>query len=137
MSHRSITFTVLASRFAVCRLGARDAVPDWARGAFVSITRTDEELSIICDELAVPADTRAERGWTCMKVLGPLPFEMVGLAAAITAPLAEAGVSVLIVGTFDTDYVLVKEELSAKAISALEAAGFTATHAAIDSYNRT
>ena len=123
MSHRPITFTILPNRFAVCRLGAGDAVPDWAVGAFVSITRTDEELSIICDEASVPDDVHAERGWTCLKVLGPLPFEMVGVAAAITAPLAAAGISVLIVGTFDTDYVLVKEELRAKAIAALEGAG--------------
>jgi hypothetical protein len=91
----------------------------------VSITRTDEELSIICDEGAVPRDVRAERGWRCMKVLGPLPFEMVGVAAAITAPLAQAGISVLIVGTFDTDYVLLKDEMRAKAVEALESAGFS------------
>lgn len=67
----------------------------------------------------MPDDVRAERGWSCMKVLGPIPFETVGVAAAITAPLAEAGISVLIVGTFDTDYVLVKEEELEKAIAAL------------------
>jgi uncharacterized protein len=125
MSPDAITFDVLPGRFAVCRLGARDAVPEWAQGPFVSITRTDEELSIICEESAVPRDVRAERGWTCMKVLGPLPFEMVGVAAAITAPLAQAGISVLIVGTFDTDYVLLKDEMRAKAIEALESAGFS------------
>ena len=120
----SLNLTTLPGRFAVCRLGADDAVPDWARGALVSITRTEDELSIICEESVVPEEVRAGRGWMCFKVLGPLPFEMVGVAAALTAPLAEAGVSVIVVGTFDTDYLLVKEEMSAKAIEAWEAAGF-------------
>ena len=120
----NINMTTLPGRFAVCRLGAGDAVPEWARGAMVSITRTEDELSIICDEAAVPAGVHAERGWVCFKVLGPLPFEMVGVAAALTTPLAEAGVSVIVVGTFDTDYVLVKEAMRAKAIAALEGAGF-------------
>lgn len=114
---------ILPGRFAVCRLGASDAVPEWAGGAFVSITRTEEELSIVCDEAAVPPEVRAERGWRCMKVLGPLSFELVGVAAALTAPLAEAGVSVIVVGTFDTDYLLVKEETRERAIAALERSG--------------
>ncbi|HEY2322223.1 MAG TPA: ACT domain-containing protein [Thermoanaerobaculia bacterium] len=134
MSDRALTLTLLPSRFAVCRLGAHDAVPEWAGGALVSITRTADELSVICDESAVPADVHAERGWVCFKVLGPLPFELVGVAAAITAPLAKGGISVLLVGTFDTDYVLVKDELRAKAIAALEGAG---SYVASDSYNRT
>ncbi|HEV8433407.1 MAG TPA: ACT domain-containing protein [Thermoanaerobaculia bacterium] len=120
----SLTLSFLPGRFAVCRLGAHDAVPDWAGGAFVSITRTEDELSIVCDESSVPDDVQAERGWTCLKVLGPLPFEMVGVAAALTAALAAASVSVIVVGTFDTDYLLVKEALRAKAIAALEGAGF-------------
>jgi len=123
----SLTLTFVPGRFAVCRLPAHEAIPDWARGAFVSITRTADELSIVCDESSVPGDLQAERGWTCMKVLGPLPFEMVGVAAALTAPLADAAISVIVVGTFDTDYLLVKEELRAKAIAALEAAGFSLT----------
>lgn len=124
MSHHALTLTNLPGRFAVCRLGAGDAVPDWARGAVVSITRTEEELSVICEEGAVPESVQTERGWVCFKVLGPLPFEMVGVAAALTAPLAAAGVSVIVVGTFDTDYLLVKNEMSAKAIAAWEGAGF-------------
>jgi len=112
---------IVPGRYAVCRLAADASVPAWAHGEFVSITRTSEELSVICAESGVPDEVRAERGWTCMKVLGPIPFETVGVAAAITAPLAEAGISVLIVATFDTDYVLVKEEKLEQALAALEA----------------
>ncbi|HEX3108881.1 MAG TPA: ACT domain-containing protein [Thermoanaerobaculia bacterium] len=119
----SLTLTILPGRYAVCRLPAHQAVPDWAGGAFVSITRTEDELSIVCDESTVPADVQAERGWMCLKVLGPLPFDMVGVAVALTAPLAEAAISVIVVGTFDTDYLLVKEELIARAVAALEGSG--------------
>jgi len=117
----SLTLATLPGRYAVCRLAADASVPAWAHGEFVAITRTSEELSVICAESGVPDHVRAERGWTCMKVLGPIPFETVGVAAAITAPLAEAGISVLIVATFDTDYVLVKEEKLEQALAALEA----------------
>jgi hypothetical protein len=124
-----MNISLLEGLFAVCRLPADAPIPDWARSAFVSITRTAEELSIICEEAAVPEEVRAERGWVCFKVLGPIPFETVGVAAAISSALADAGISVLIVGTFDTDYVLVKEEVRERAIQALG-------HAASDSYNR-
>jgi hypothetical protein len=115
-----INITALPGRFAVCRLATEDAVPDWARAAFVSVTRTAEELSVICDEEGVPDGVRAERGWVCFKVLGPIPFETIGVAAAISTALAEAGISVLLVATFDTDYVLVKDEVSARAIEVLQ-----------------
>ena len=82
------------------------------RGAFTSITRTPDELSIVCDEDAVPADIKAERGWRTLRIEGPIPFEMVGVAAALLSPLAEAGISIFLVSTFDTDYLLVKDECS-------------------------
>jgi hypothetical protein len=118
-----LNMTMLPGRFAVCHLGPDDAFPGWARGAFVSITRTAEELSIVCEEAAVPEGVRAEGGWVCLKVLGPIPFETVGVAAAISSALAKAGISVLIVGTFDTDYVLVKEEVRAKTMDVLADVG--------------
>jgi hypothetical protein len=120
VSVKSLKITTLPGRFAVCRLGPDDAVPGWARGAFVSITRTAEELSVICDEAAVPDSVRAERGWVCFQVLGPIPFETVGVAAAISTALADAGISVFMIATFDTDYVLVKHEASARAIEVLQ-----------------
>jgi hypothetical protein len=119
-----LVLTTLPGRFAVCLLESGAALPSWVGGSFVSITRTSEELSIICDEASVPADVRAERGWTCMQLLGPIAFETTGVAAAIATPLADAGISVLIVATFDTDYVLVREEAAYAARAALERAGF-------------
>ena len=115
--------TLLPGALAVCRLPADAAVPAWIEGSFTSVTRTPDELSIVCDERAVPGDVNAERGWTSMRVEGPIPFQTTGVAAALVSPLAGAGISVFLIATFDTDYLLVKESALAPAVAALRAAG--------------
>ena len=120
----SISLRLLAGRFAVCRLDPRDEIPSWATGEFVSFARTTEELSIVCSEDSVPDSIRSERGWRCLKLSGPIPFETTGIAASIASPLAEAGISLFLVSTFDTDYVLVKGAALANAIAALRASGW-------------
>ena len=120
-----MVLTVLPGTFAVCRLAADAAVPLWARGAFVSVTRTVEELSVLCEAAGVPPDVRSEGAWRALSVAGPLAFEEIGVLAGLAAPLAEAGVSIFVVSTFDTDYVLVKSARLAAARTALEAAGYT------------
>jgi uncharacterized protein len=118
-----LRMSVIEGRFAVCRLSPDAPAPSWSRGAFVSITRTADELSIVCDESAAPDNVRAERDWRALRVEGPIPFEMTGVAAAITTPLANAGISVFLVATFDTDYVLVKSDAFERAADALRASG--------------
>jgi hypothetical protein len=115
---------LLPGRFAICRLPAESAVPSWAAsGAFSSITRTPDELSVVCAEGQAPEETKCERGWRLLQVAGPLEFSITGALAAIASPLAVAGVSIFAISTFDTDYILVKEEDLAKAVDALRAAG--------------
>ncbi len=114
---------VLPGRYAVCRLSADAAIPDWTVGTLTSVTRTADELSIICDDKAVPDGVRCERGWRCLRVAGTLDFALVGVLASLLVPLAEAGVAVFAVSTFDTDYLLVKEEDLARAAKVLGAAG--------------
>jgi hypothetical protein len=119
---------LLPGRFAVCRLPAGDAVPAWwgalwARGSFSSVTRAPGELSIVCAEGLAPEGTKCEGGWRIFQVAGPLDFSLTGILAAIATPLAHAGVSIFAVSTFDTDYILVKQENLAKAVDALRAAG--------------
>ena len=117
--------TLLPTPLAVCRLYTAADLPLWAIGCFVSCTRTDEELSIVCEAARVPAGVRSETGWRAFKVAGPLEFPQVGVLSALAAPLAAAGVSIFVVSTFDTDYLLVKEARLAEASRALEAAGHT------------
>ena len=119
----ALRISILRSRFAVARLAPSAAVPSWVRGAFTSVTRTEHELSIICDDTAVPDDVRSERGWRGLMVEGPIPFEVTGVAAALVAPLAAAKISVFLLATFDTDYLLLKEEVFARAVEILRAEG--------------
>ncbi len=110
---------VLPGRYAVCRMAPDAAVP----ACFFSATRTADELSIVCIEAQALGDALTECGWRIFQVIGPLEFSLTGVLAAIAAPLAAAGVSIFAISTFDTDYVLGKEENLAKAVDALRAAG--------------
>lgn len=121
-----LAFALLPDAFAVARLSPDSPLPPWgSRGTFFSITRTAEELSILCEESSVPADCTASRGWRCLALRGPFAFTEIGIAAAFTAVLAAAGVSVLVLSTYDTDAVLVGSGDLAAAIGALRAAGHT------------
>ncbi len=109
---------------AVCRLGGADPIPGWAvDGPFFSITRTAEELSIVCPENLVPVDVQAERGWRALRVAGVIDFSVIGVLAELTLPLAEARISVFAISTYDTDYLLVKEHDLARAIEMLREVG--------------
>lgn len=124
MANRSLTLEVLPGRCAVCRLDAGAEVPGWAaRGPLVSVTRTDAELSIVCDEAVVPSDVPAEGGWRCIRVRGPLGFGMTGVLASLASPLAGAGVSIFVISTYDTDYLMVQERDLGRARDALSRAG--------------
>jgi uncharacterized protein len=120
----SIRFSVVPGTFGVYRLDGEAPIPNWASGsAFLSITRTRDELSIVCAEHAASASIRSERGWALLQLQGPFSFDTVGILAAFSAPLAEAAISILAIGTFDTDYVLVKKANLDDALRALEGAG--------------
>jgi hypothetical protein len=121
---RKLTILVFPGRFAVCRLAADSPLPPWAqRGGFISLTRTEDELSTVCAEENISADVRAERGWRCLKLQGPFAFDEIGVLASVTEPLAQAGISLFAISTFDTDYVLVKEADLERASATLREAG--------------
>jgi hypothetical protein len=116
--------TVLPDTFAICKLDVNAAIPAWATaGRFFSITRTSEELSIVCLQTCVPDAIQCEQNWRCLQVVGPIPFTAVGVLASLVQPLAAAGISVFAVSTFDTDYLLVKAADLAPAIDALRQKG--------------
>jgi hypothetical protein len=126
MSARQRTFklTILHESSSVCRLAAGEDVPGWAvDGAFVSITRTPDELSIICPSAAVPAELRRSDGWRALKVEGQFDFSEHGVLASIVAPLSDAGIPILAICTFNTDYVLVREGYLDSAVATLVGAG--------------
>lgn len=108
----------------MCKLPAGEAVPGWADGqGFASITRTTDELSIVCAEALVPPGTQCLRGYVAMRVEGTLAPELVGVLLSLAMPLADAGIPILAIGTHDTDYVLVREGDLESAVEALQQAG--------------
>ena len=116
---------LLAEPLAVCHLPADADLPAWLGGAFQSVTRTSEELSIVCEAQRVPGTLEAERDWRCLRVSGTLAFHLTGILAALTTPLASAGISIFAASTFDTDYLLIKSSVLDDAIRVLEGEGHT------------
>jgi hypothetical protein len=125
MNEQCLSLTVLSGSFAICRLPPDSLVPHWAdTPPFSSITRTADELSIVCRREAIPEGVQAERDWRCLKVEGPFDLVgAVGVLASLSAALADAGISVFAVSTYDTDYLLVKADRLPAAMSALQDAG--------------
>jgi len=119
----ALRISIQSGELAVCRLAPDAPAPSWPSGPFVSITRTTEELSIVCAAESVPPDVRAERGWRFLKVEGPIPFEMTGIAAALVSPLAAEKIPVFLLATFDTDYLLLKSDVFDRAVGVLRACG--------------
>jgi hypothetical protein len=120
-----LTLVLLADQLAICRLDARAPIPEWARGDFVAITRTRDELSIVCAQANVPDGIACERAWRALRVAGQLDFALTGILASLSAPLAAAGISIFAISTFDTDYILVQARDLEKARRVLREAGHT------------
>ena len=117
-----LTLQILPLLLAVCRLDKDVAVPEWALKSkdFFAITKTADELSIVCSQDCVPEDIKSEKNWRVLKVVGTLDFALTGILASIARPLAENGISIFAISTYDTDYILIKEKDLDRAVSALK-----------------
>jgi hypothetical protein len=119
-----VTLDLMPGSYAISRLDPHAPVPPWAtRGGFSSITRTVNELSIVCASDEVPDAVAAQRDRRGLTVRGPLDFSLVGIAAALTGVLAEASISLFMLSTYDTDYLFVRDADLDRALTALRAAG--------------
>ncbi len=119
-----LTLSILPAPLSVCRLPAAAPIPSWAlSGEFYAITRTSDELSLVCPAASVPGDIQAESGWRGLKVEGPLDFALVGILAELSGVLAQAGISLFAISTYETDYLLVKADRLNEAARVLTAAG--------------
>ncbi len=118
---------LLSETFALARLAADAPVPDWVGGReFLAVVRTRNELSIVCHEGGVPSHlTEVQRGFRCLAVAATLDFTQTGIIAQLTQPLADAGLSIFGISTYDTDHILVRNDDLEAARAALEAAGHT------------
>jgi hypothetical protein len=126
-----LPLTLLAEPLAMCQLPAGAALPPWTSDAvsFVTISRTPTELSIVADERAFPADVNAQRGYRAFRVQGPLPMDLIGIFASLAVPLADVGIAIFPIATFETDYLLVHSRDLARATAALARAGHVITEA--------
>ena len=123
-ANRTLTLSLVEGFYAIVKLSPNAAIPDWATsGTFFSVTRTEEELSLVVGEPVVPPELNVSRGWRMFKVHGPFAFNETGVLAALAGPLARICVGIFVISTFDTDYVLVQQEDIPVAVEALEHAG--------------
>ncbi|MCQ1851141.1 ACT domain-containing protein [Neorhizobium galegae] len=121
-----ITLRELAGSYAIARLEAADRIPAWADGdGFVSINRTDDELSIACRKERVPSGIKQDGSWTCYKLQGPFAFGETGIVLSVIQPLSENGIGIFVVSTFDGDHLLIKTTDKPKVRELLQAAGHT------------
>lgn len=120
MSNSILSLKLLKESFAVCRLNKDEIIPDWAlNNSFYSIVKTEDELSIVCLEDFVPKNIKQERDWRVLKIQGPLDFSLIGILSNISSILAKEKISIFAISTYDTDYILVKNNEIENAIRAL------------------
>ena len=101
-----------------------EAMPQTGEG-FFSLSATGSEISLVCESEKVPQGfTCREDNWRAFRVAGALDFSLVGVLAAISSALAEGGIALFALSTFDTDYILVKEKDRLAATAALKQKGY-------------
>jgi uncharacterized protein len=123
---KNLKFKAFYDKYAVCRLAAEDEIPDWVKkDNFYSITKTLEELSIVCFQGEVPEGVPCERDWKVLKIDAVLDFSLIGILSKVSKVLAEAGISIFAVSTYNTDYILIKDKDFEKAVKSLEVNGHT------------
>jgi uncharacterized protein len=121
---RQLKFRQLPDLYAVVRLAHHAPVPAWAaQGDFTSITRTTDELSIVCPTDNLPPDVHSPHRWICLKLEGPFPFSQTGVLLSFIEPLSRNEIPIFAISSYDTDYVLIPEEFATRALESLRQAG--------------
>lgn len=125
MKSSRLILYVLKDRFGICKLGKEEGLPEWVKKSdFISLTWTPEELSIVCEVNCIPENIKVEKPWKCLKVKGPLDFGLTGILAELSQVLAEAGIEIFAISTYNTDYIFIKEKELEHSIKVLSRAGY-------------
>jgi hypothetical protein len=123
-TRQELKFRQLPGPYAIVRLAPDAPSPAWAtKGDFSSITRTADELSIVCLAANLPADVHSPHRWICLKLEGPFPFSQTGVLLSFIEPLSNNGIPIFAISTYDTDYVLIQKEFERTVLDALQQAG--------------
>lgn len=118
-----MTLKVLKEQFAVCKLTNLSQFS--FEKEFFFIGKTDEEISVVCEEESVPKNTAVcEKGWRGFRIEGILDFSLTGILSKISTIMAEEEIGIFAISTYNTDYILVKKENLQRAISVLEKKGY-------------
>lgn len=122
---------IINKRFAVCKVKSINNIS--LDDEYVFIGKTDEEISIVCEELSIPKNyTECDKGWYAFKIKGTLDFSLVGILAKISTILAESNISIFAISTYNTDYILIKEENFQNAIVTMEKNNYKITNSLKD-----
>lgn len=125
MKENKLTMKLLKEKYGVCRFDNSVSIPSWAfEGEFYSISKTEDELSIVCLQENIAEGIKSEKDWRVFKVEGPLDFFLVGILSKISGLMAEEGISIFAISTYDTDYILIKEKDISKAIEKFVKQGY-------------
>ncbi len=121
MLKHTLTLQISELELAICRLPASSAIPDWiGKSDFISVTRTPDELSIVCSGEVVREKVEVEGGWRLLGIKRTLDFSMTGVLASLVNPLADAGIALFSISTYDTDYILVRTDCFERALGILQ-----------------
>lgn len=124
MDFPELRFCVLPGRYAICSFPPDATLPDWVdSSSFFSVTKTHKEITVVCEENQVPGEYKKSENWKCIKVEGSFDFDTVGILAGISGPLAQSKISLYVISTFETDYVLIHAKNINRAVSCLEKSG--------------
>jgi hypothetical protein len=117
---------VLANTYSIYRFSKDEAIPEWVYSSgFYSITSTKDELSVVALQNGLLAEkVVVNKDWRIIKIAGPLDFSIIGVIAGISNILKDHKISIFIISTFDTDYILVKENMLEAGIKALAENGY-------------
>ena len=124
MKQRQLQLSLLKDKYGICTLPNTAPIPDWAlTQSLASITRTEKELTIVCRLEILPSQYQSDLNWRCFKIDGSFDLNQIGVISSISSPLADAGISIYVISTYDTDYFLIQEQNLEKTISVLSSSG--------------
>ena len=124
MKQRQLQLSLLKDKYGICTLPNTAPIPDWAlTQSLASITRTEKELTIVCRLEILPSQYQSDLKWRCFKIDGSFDLNQIGVISSISSPLADAGISIYVISTYDTDYFLIQEQNLEKTISVLSNSG--------------
>jgi len=121
----NLVLSMLSETFTIHKLSPDASIPEEIlKSNFYSVSKTENELSLVCSEVVEVQSLQSSNGWKCIKVKGPLDFNLTGILAGISDILTKGNISIFAISTFDTDYILIRSQDLSSARNKLRKAGY-------------